>query len=94
MQSIEEHATFLAKVQLFLLDATLGLVTIEQNDIIKLSSVMSVIFMPPTLVASIYGMNFKFMPELDWAAGYPFAVVLMVMAAALPFLFFRWKRWL
>ena len=95
VQSIEEHATFLAnKVQLFLLDATLGLVTIEQNDIIKLFSVMSVIFMPPTLVASIYGMNFKFIPELDWAAGYPFAVVLMVMAAALPFLFFRWKRWL
>jgi magnesium transporter len=94
VQSIEEHATFLAKVQLFLLDAMLGLVTIEQNDIIKLFSVMSVIFMPPTLVASIYGMNFKFMPELDWAAGYPFAVVLMVMAAALPFLFFRWKRWL
>jgi magnesium transporter len=94
VQSIEEHATFLANKVQFLLDATLGLVTIEQNDIIKLFSVMSVIFMPPTLVASIYGMNFKFMPELDWAAGYPFAIVLMVLAAALPFLYFRWKRWL
>ena len=78
----------------FLLDATLGLVTIEQNDIIKLFSVMAVIFLPPTLVASIYGMNFEIMPELRWALGYPFAIAMMILAAVLPYLFFRWKRWL
>jgi magnesium transporter len=78
----------------FLLDATLGLISIEQNDIIKLFSVMSVIFLPPTLVASVYGMNFKIMPELEWELGYPFALALMVLAAVLPYIYFRWKRWL
>ena len=94
VQSIEEHATFLSSKVQFLLDATLGLVTIEQNDIIKLFSVMSVIFLPPTLVASIYGMNFEAMPELRWQLGYPWAIGLMILAAVLPYLFFRWKRWL
>lgn len=94
VQSIEEHATFLSNKIQFLLDATLGLVTIEQNDIIKIFSVMSVIFLPPTLVSSLYGMNFKIMPELDWEFGYPWAITLMVLAAVLPYLFFRWKRWL
>jgi magnesium transporter len=94
VQSIEEHATFLSNKLQFLLDATLGLVTIEQNDIIKLFSVMSVIFLPPTLIASLYGMNFQFMPELQWDLGYPFAIGLMILAAVLPYLFFRWKRWL
>ena len=94
VQSIEEHATFLSNKIQFLLDATLGLVTIEQNDIIKLFSVMSVVFLPPTLVASVYGMNFKIMPELDWEFGYPWAITLMILAAALPYLYFRWKRWL
>ena len=68
--------------------------TIEQNDIIKLFSVMSVIFLPPTLLASIYGMNFQIMPELHWRHGYPFAILLMVVAAVLPYVIFRWKRWL
>jgi magnesium transporter len=94
VQSIEEHATFLSSKVQFLLDATLGLVTIEQNDIIKLFSVMSVIFLPPTLIASMYGMNFQIMPELQWDFGYPFAIALMVLAAVLPYVFFRWKRWL
>jgi magnesium transporter len=94
VQSIEEHATFLSSKVQFLLDATLGLVTIEQNDIIKLFSVMAVIFLPPTLVASIYGMNFEIMPELRWALGYPFAIAMMILAAVLPYWFFRWKRWL
>ena len=94
VQSIEEHATFLSNKIQFLLDATLGLVTIEQNDIIKIFSVMSVIFLPPTLVSSLYGMNFKFMPELEWDFGYLWAITLMILAAALPYLFFRWKRWL
>jgi len=94
VQSIEEHATFLSSKVQFLLDATLGLVSIEQNDIIKLFSVMSVIFLPPTLVGTIYGMNFTVMPELQWTFGYPWALVLMVLSAVLPYLYFRWKRWL
>ena len=77
-----------------MLGATLGLVSIEQNKIIKLFSVVSVVLMPPTLVASIYGMNFKLMPELDWQLGYPMALVMMVVFAVLPYLFFRWKKWL
>lgn len=94
VQSIEEHATFLSNKLQFLLDATLGLVTMEQNDIIKLFSVVSVIFLPPTLVASIYGMNFEIMPELHWKLGYPFAILMIIVAAILPYVFFRWKRWL
>jgi magnesium transporter len=94
VQSLEEHATFLSNKVQFLLDATLGLVTIEQNDIIKLFSVVAVVFMPPTLIASIYGMNFEHMPELRWLLGYPMALVMMVVAAVAPYLFFRWKRWL
>lgn len=94
VQAIEEHATFLSSKLQFMLDATLGLVSVEQNKIIKLFSVVSVVFMPPTLVASIYGMNFKSMPELDWSFGYPMAIVIMFVAAVLPYLFFRWKRWL
>ena len=94
LQSLEEHATFLSSKIQFLLDATLGLVNLEQNNIIKLFSVMAVVFMPPTLIASIYGMNFKTMPELDWHFGYPAAVGMMVVAAVLPYVFFRWKKWL
>ncbi len=94
VQSLEEHATFLSNKVQFLLDASLGLVSIEQNNIIKLFSVVSVVFMPPTLVASIYGMNFKHMPVLEWPFGYPMALVLMVMAAVAPYIYFRWKRWL
>ena len=95
LQSLEEHATFLSTKIQFLLDATLGLVNLEQNNIIKLFSVMAVVFMPPTLIASIYGMNFKTMPELELAMfGYPMAIGLMIVAAVLPYLFFRWKRWL
>lgn len=94
LQSLEEHATFLSGKIQFLLDATLGLVNLEQNNIIKLFSVMAVVFMPPTLIASIYGMNFKYMPELEWLAGYPMALGMMVLAAVLPYVLFRWKRWL
>jgi magnesium transporter len=94
VQAIEEHATFLSSKLQFMLNATLGLVSIEQNKIIKLFSVVSVALMPPTLVASSYGMNFKNMPELEWTYGYPMAIVLMVVFAVLPYLFFRWKKWL
>lgn len=94
LQSLEEHASFLSNKIQFLLEATLGLVNLEQNKIIKLFSVVSVIFMPPTLVASIYGMNFEIMPELKWPFGYPVALLMMLAAAITPYLLFRWKRWL
>jgi magnesium transporter len=94
VQSLTDHATYQANKITFLLDATLGLVSIEQNNIIKIFSVGAVGLMPPTLIASIYGMNFANMPELKWAYGYPFAIALMVVAAALPYFYFKWKRWL
>lgn len=94
VQAIEEHATSLSTKLQFMLNATLGLVGLEQNKIIKLFSVVSVVMMPPTLVASSYGMNFKHMPELDWRLGYPMAIAMMVVFAILPYLFFRWKKWL
>lgn len=78
----------------FLLDATLGLVSIQQNAIIKIFSVAAVIFLPPTLIASIYGMNFEFIPELHWHMGYPFALALMIVSALLPYYFFKHKGWL
>jgi magnesium transporter len=94
LQSLEQDANFKAQKVQFLLDATLGFINLAQNDIIKLFSVLAVIFMPPTVIASIYGMNFKEMPELEWRWGYPAAIFLMVCAAVLPYLFFRWKKWL
>jgi magnesium transporter len=92
--SLTDHATFLSGKISFLLDAVLGLISIEQNGIIKIFSVAAVVFLPPTLVASIYGMNFAFMPELQWQLGYPFAILLMVMSAVLPFYYFKRKGWL
>jgi magnesium transporter len=93
VQSLSDHATYLTNKITFLLDALLGFVSIEQNNIIKLFSVAAVMLMPPTLVASIYGMNFKHMPELDFPFGYPLALILMLLSAALPFFYFRWKKW-
>ena len=78
----------------FLLDAVLGMISIEQNDIIKIFSIVAVIFLPPTLVASIYGMNFNIMPELKWLWGYPFAIVLMILSGLVPVLYFKRKGWL
>jgi magnesium transporter len=92
--SLSDHATYLANKITFLLDAMLGVVSLDQNNIIKIFSVAAVVFMPPTLVASIYGMNFKHLPELNFEYGYPMAIVMMVAAAVLPYLFFKWKRWL
>ena len=94
LQSLEQDASFKAQKVQFLLDATLGFINLAQNDIIKLFSVLAVIFMPPTMIASIYGMNFKAMPELDWWWGYPAALVLMVLVGVGPYVFFRWKKWL
>lgn len=70
------------------------MISIEQNGIIKIFSVAAVVFLPPTLVASIYGMNFEFMPELQWPYGYPFALGLMVVSMLLPYLYFKRRGWL
>ncbi len=94
VQSLSDHATYLANKVTFLLDAMIGVMSVEQNNIIKLFSVAAVVLMPPTLIASIYGMNFKHMPELNWEFGYPLAIVLMLIAAVLPYWFFKWKKWL
>ncbi len=94
IKSLLDHTGFLNGTLNFLLDAALGLINIEQNSIIKIFSIAAVVFLPPTLVASIYGMNFHVMPELDWRYGYPMALVLMVLSAAGPYLFFKRKGWL
>lgn len=94
IKSLTDHASFLSNNLSFMLDASLGLINIEQNAIIKIFSVAAVVFLPPTLVASIYGMNFKFMPELDWHFGYPLALLSMVASAVAPYLWFKKKGWL
>jgi magnesium transporter len=94
VQSLSDHATYLSQKINFLLDAMLGVVSLEQNNIIKIFSVAAVVFMPPTLIASIYGMNFRHMSELEWDYGYPFALVLMMAAAIVPYFFFKWMKWL
>ncbi len=94
INSLMEHMRALTNRVTFLLDATLGMINIEQNQIIKIFSVLAVVLLPPTLVGTIYGMNFKHMPELDWVLGYPMALLLMVLAAILPFVYFRRRGWL
>ncbi|MDF3068472.1 MAG: magnesium transporter [Polyangiaceae bacterium] len=94
LAALSDHSAFLSSKIAFLLDATLGLINVEQNAIIKIFSVAAVVFLPPTLVASIYGMNFQHMPELAWRGGYPFAILLMIGSAILPFYFFKRKGWL
>ncbi len=94
LQSLSEYGDFLANKVAFLLDATLGMINIQQNHIIKLFSVMAVLLMPPTLVASIYGMNFHHMPELDQPWGYPAALLIMLVAAIVPYWLFKRKGWL
>ena len=92
--SLTDHASYISNKVTFLLDAMLGVVNIQQNAIIKIFSVAAVVLMPPTLVASIYGMNFKHMPELDFEYGYPVAIAVMILAAVLPYMWFKWKKWL
>lgn len=94
LQSISEFAQFLSNKINFLLDATLGLISIEQNSIVKIFTVAAVIFLPPTLVASLYGMNFKYMPELDKVWGYPFAIGMMALSVTVPIIYCRRKGWL
>lgn len=92
--SLTDQTSYLGNNVTFLLDAALGLINIEQNAIIKIFSVAAVIFMPPTMVASIYGMNFEHMPELAWHYGYPLALGVMVLSAILPYTFFKSRGWL
>jgi magnesium transporter len=92
--SLTDHASYLTNKVTFLLDAMLGVVNLQQNAIIKIFSVAAVILMPPTLVASIYGMNFRHMPELSSPYGYPLALLVMVLAGILPYLYFKWRKWL
>jgi magnesium transporter len=92
--ALTDHASYLSNKITFVLDAMLGVVNLEQNNIIKLFSVMAVVLMPPTLIASIYGMNFKVMPELEWVHGYPMALVMMLIAAIVPYYIFKLKKWL
>jgi magnesium transporter len=94
INSLIEHTKFGFERLDYLQDTFLGLVNIEQNKIIKIFTVVSVIFMPPTLIASIYGMNFKHMPELDWKIGYPLSILFMVVACGFILIYFRKKKWL
>jgi magnesium transporter len=94
IESLDGHTAFLFDKINFLMDATVGFININQNKIIKIFSVASVAFLPPTLIASIYGMNFKILPELDWTLGYPLALLLMIASAMTPFWYFRKRGWL
>jgi magnesium transporter len=92
--SLLQHAQFISERLEYLQNTFLGLVNIEQNTVIKIFTVVTVVFMPPTLIASIYGMNFKHMPELAWMGGYPFAIALMILSSMLFLWYFRRKKWL
>ncbi len=94
IMSLSETAGYLTRNVGFLLDAAVGRISVEQTAIVKIFSVLAVVFLPPTLVASIYGMNFDFMPELKWRLGYPWALLLMVLSALGPYLWFKRKGWL
>jgi magnesium transporter len=92
--SLINHTDFGFERLEYLQNTFLGLINIEQNKIIKIFTVVSVVFMPPTLIASIYGMNFKILPELKWPGGYPFALGLMVLSSLLTLFFFKKRKWL
>ena len=94
VRALSDHADFLGQKINFLLDATLGFINIQQNGIMQIFSVVAVVFLPPTLVASIYGMNFEVMPELTWPWGYPLALAVMAVTAVGPYLWFRRRGWL
>jgi magnesium transporter len=94
IDSLNGHTGFISDKINFLMDASLGMINLEQNKIIKIFSIAAVVFLPPTLIASIYGMNFESMPELKWPWGYPFAILLMMCAGAAPYIYFRRKGWL
>lgn len=94
VNSLISHADFSSERLDYLQDTALGLINIEQSNVTKIFTVAALFFMPPTMIASIYGMNFAYIQELHWKYGYPFALGLMVVVSALTYLFFRWKKWL
>lgn len=94
VQSLLDHSSFIAGKLSYLQDATLGLINNEQNNIIKIMSVAAMVFLPPTLIASIYGMNFHYMPELSWPTGYFFSLIIMVISAVVPYVWFKRRGWL
>ncbi len=94
IDSLLPHNSFLFEKVNFLMDAAQGFINIEQNQIIKIFSIAAVVFLPPTLVASVYGMNFDYMPELHWLVGYPWALLLMLASAIAPYWYFKRKGWL
>ena len=91
--SLNDYEGHLSNKVQFLLDAILGFISVQQNDIFKVLTIVSVVGIPPTLVAGIYGMNFKYMPELNWIAGYPFGLAMIVLSAVIPLLWFKWRGW-
>jgi magnesium transporter len=94
IHSLEAHLDFLSGKIDFLLEATLGLISVEQNEVIRVLTVVATFFFPPTLIATIYGMNFKIMPELDWMFGYPLALLAMIVSALIPYIYFKRKGWM
>jgi magnesium transporter len=94
VQSLQDHATFVAAKVSYLQDGTLGLINNEQNNIIKIMSVAAIVFLPPTLFASIWGMNFHFMPELDEVWAYPLAIAIIAISGAMPYIYFKRRGWL
>ena len=92
--SLNDYEAHLANKVQFLLDATLGFISIEQNDIVKVMTIASIVGVPPVLVAGIYGMNFKILPELQWTFGYPYSLALMVLSAVIPLAWFKWRGWM
>ncbi|MCP4383563.1 MAG: magnesium transporter CorA family protein [Hyphomicrobiales bacterium] len=94
VRSLEDHVSFLSNKITFLLDAILGLISVEQNEVIRVLTVAATIFFPPTLIGTVYGMNFVDMPELGWDLGYPLAIGLMAASAVLPYLYFKRRGWL
>jgi magnesium transporter len=91
--SLNDYEAHLSNKVQFLLDAVLGFITIEQNDLFKVLTIVSVVGIPPTLMAGIYGMNFKFMPELNWTWGYPFGLAVIALSALIPVVWFKWRGW-
>jgi magnesium transporter len=94
VQSLQDHSSYLGSKLNYLQDAMLGLINIEQNNIIKIMSVAAMVFLPPTLFASIWGMNFTHMPELSSPAGYPISILVMIASAVVPYLWFKRRGWL
>jgi magnesium transporter len=91
--SLNDHEARLSDRIQFLLDATLGLIGVDQNDVFKILTMVSVVGIPPTLIASMYGMNFKNIPEYDWAWGYQYGLTMIALSAIIPLIWFKWRAW-